>query len=181
MHAFSAYNPNNNCVYIFGGYGRDSASTLGLLSDMWRYNITSQNFAYLSGSTFVNDGGTVGGLGVFSSNYTPPARRSYGANLVYLSSKNSLYLFGGSNGNGLTSCIYNDLWQYSLTSNQWAFLNGSVGCQVSTGVYGTKLVEDPSNVPGFRYGHFMFTIGTQIYLYAGRGVRKSTSVKYFKS
>lgn len=170
--AFYAYNPNNNCIYIFGGYGRDSAGTLNLLSDMWRYNITSQNFAYLSGSTLVNDGGTVGGMGIFSSNFTPAARRSYGSNMVYLASSNSLYMFGGTTSNSVSACIYNEFWQFSLSLNQWAFINGTVGCTISSSGYGTKLVEDPSNSPTFRYGTFMFAIGSQIYMYGGRGGRK---------
>jgi Galactose oxidase, central domain len=44
----------------------------------------------------------------------------------------------------------NDLWQYDPTTRQWTWLNGSDTGTALAGVYGSKGVAAPANIPGGR-------------------------------
>ncbi len=57
-------------------------------------------------------------LSFIPSNRTPPPQRYY-ALLVFCEVRNSLIVFGGSNG----SENFNDIWEYSLTDAGWSQIN----------------------------------------------------------
>ena len=48
----------------------------------------------------------------------PPSQRFYSV-IDYSKLRNSIILFGGSNGPN----AYNDLWEFSLTTSEWAELS----------------------------------------------------------
>src|ERR1041385_3719644 len=54
-------------------------------------------------------------------------------------------LFGGDGTGGK----YNDLWRYHLLTNSWTWMKGSQLIN-QPGVYGTRTVEGPGNLPGAR-------------------------------
>jgi len=43
---------------------------------------------------------------------------------------------------------YSDLWHYNITTNEWAWINGSNSGVWSPGNYGVKTVSSPANNPG---------------------------------
>jgi N-acetylneuraminic acid mutarotase len=59
------------------------------------------------------------------------------------------YLSSGGDGNSL-----NDLWEFNVASREWVWVGGSdshqPSCDVTPGVYGTKGVSSPVNIPGSR-------------------------------
>ena len=154
-------------LYLFGGYGYDISGTLGLLNDLWKFNtsISSNNWAWVSGSSSVGQYGVYGTLGVAASSNTPGARWGSAA---WADSNGTLWLFGGSGyGSSGSAGALNDLWKYIGT--RWTWVSGSKSIS-HKGVYGTKGVASATNVPGARYGSvlWMDTKGN-LWLYGGEG------------
>lgn len=133
-------------LWLFGGYGHDSAGTLlNELNDLWKF--------YLGQWTWVNGDSTVGSAGVYGTkgNAAPgnhPGARRW--SVSWQDSSGKLWLFGGDgyDSAGMFGAL-NDLWRYDPAINQWTWVNGenTVG---SLGVYGTKGVANASNMPGAR-------------------------------
>jgi N-acetylneuraminic acid mutarotase len=105
-----SFDASRNCLYVFGGWGYpQSGSTEGLfqsspadthlmvvivvLNDLWRFNLSSSEWTWLSGSSVGGVLGRYGTQGVSSPTNYPGARRDH--TLVVDSSSNRLYLFGG--------------------------------------------------------------------------------------
>ena len=106
-------------------------------------------WTWMGGSDVVDQAGVYGTLGVPASGNVPGARDS---GVTWVDAAGSLWLFGGfgfdSTGTGDLTVI-NDLWKYS--GGEWTWMSGSdVGDQ--SGIYGTKGVAAPGNVPGSRKG-----------------------------
>jgi len=153
-------------LYLFGGYGYDVNMTLGLLNDLWKFNTSSDKWAWVSGSSTASQYGVYyGTMGVANSNNTPGAR--WGS-ATCTDSNGTLWLFGGY-GYGSSGSIgmLNDLWKYSGT--RWTWVNGSKSIS-HKGVYGTKGIANSTNVPGTRYGSvlWMDTKGN-LWIYGGYG------------
>jgi len=95
----TTYSPVTQTVYIFGGF--DPAIQQDR-QDMWKFDLTTSTWTELTSSTL------------------KPNNRS-GTFAVYNILTNSILLFGGENGTGLTYGT-NDFWQYSEKTNQWTQL-----------------------------------------------------------
>ena len=70
---------------------------LGQLNDLWKYNISTNQWTWMSGSNTVNQIGIYGNNGV-PSNSTTPGTRAY--SVSWTDKENNLWLFGGLNVNG---------------------------------------------------------------------------------
>ena len=155
----------NGYLYLFGGYGYDINGTYGLLNDLWRFNDSSGNWTWVSGSNVVSQYGVYGTMGVAASSNTPGAR---GWSSTWADSNGTFWLFGGYGyGSSGSAGMLNDLWKYS--GSKWTWVSGSKSIS-HKGVYGTKGVADANNVPGARYGSvlWMDTKGN-LWFYGGRG------------
>ncbi|HEY2013235.1 MAG TPA: kelch repeat-containing protein [Bryobacteraceae bacterium] len=150
--------------WLFGGYGYDSAGTLCSLNDLWRFNPTSGEWTWMSGSNTVpyasgqsgqcvNSGshGVYGTLGTPGSGNTPGSRSSA---VSWTDAGGNLWLFGGygvdANGD---SGYLNDLWEFSPVSNEWTWMGGSSTLQGSGGLpgqYATWMTPAAANQPGSR-------------------------------
>ncbi len=65
-------------VWLFGGYGYDSASaTPGLLNDLWNYDISTGQWTWVSGSKTANQSGNYGTLNVPLGTNIPGARADF--------------------------------------------------------------------------------------------------------
>jgi len=137
---------NAGTVWLFGGYGYDSAGTLGLLNDLWTFNTGTGAWTFLSGSTTVNQTGNYGTLGTPAATNVPGARQ---AGMCFLDLSGNFWLFGGfdldSKGN---PDALNDLWEYK--GGQWTWVSGA-NVVNQTGVYGTQGAAAATNVPGARW------------------------------
>ena len=118
-------------------------------------------WTWISGSNTGNQAGDYGTKGVSAPSNVPGAR--LGA-VSWADSDGNLWLFGGSWGN-----VLNDLWKYDPTSNQWVWVSGG-NTSAQPGVYGTKGVPSPTNVPGARsLAVSWIDSGGKLWLFGGTG------------
>jgi len=158
--------------WLFGGDGLDStgvySSDAGELNDLWRFDPTTSEWTWVSGSDIRFQSGTYGTKGTGDPSNVPGARHWA---VSWLDSSGNLWLFGGlgydSAGN---ASVLNDLWKYDLTSSEWTWISGSnIRDQLPN--YGTKGTADPSNVPGARQGAVSwFDPSGNLWLFGGLGV-----------
>jgi hypothetical protein len=139
--AACAWTDNAGDLWIFGGY------ILGgnAYNDLWRYNIGTNMWTWMKGANFQNQVGVYGTLGVPAPANTPGARGVYAH---WKDNSGNLWLFGGLQNGGAN--IFNDLWRYEGTTNNWAWMGGS-STPNAQGNYGTQCTGSVSNVPGARF------------------------------
>jgi len=133
-------------LWLFGGRGYDISGNCGELNDLWKYEPSSGLWTWVSGSDIANEGGSYGVKGIAGANNVPGARN--GA-ISWKDSTGNLWLFGGHSQDN--PGYLNDLWKYEPSSGLWTWVSGSNVIN-QTGVYGTKGVPDPNNIPGARIG-----------------------------
>ena len=160
-------------LWLFGGLGQDSvvANAAGLLNDLWRFNPSTGQWTWVSGSSTANPTGTYGLQGVASSNNMPPPR--YEA-VSWTDPSGNLWLFGGLQKNDFSVLapgdpLLNDLWRYDPASNQWTWVSGSNQSNTQ-GSYGTLGTAAASNVPPPRVGATTWTDSSgNLWLFGGTG------------
>jgi N-acetylneuraminic acid mutarotase len=179
--------------WLFGG-----GSTLGgnslWLNDLWKFNPSTNQWAWMSGSSTVSTCGTFqsryygqytycGQPGVYGTLGTPAAGNIPGGRSGaegWTDSSGNLWLFGG--GGFDANEIYgglNDLWEFSPSTNQWMWMGGSTTlvCGMNgqpgdycgqPGVYGTLGVAAAGNIPGGRqYGSSWTDSSGNFWLFGG--------------
>jgi PKD repeat protein len=125
-----------NYLWLFGGYYT--------FNDLWRYNISTNEWTWMKGSSATNQPGVYGTKGVEDSANTPGCRGVY---THWKDVNGNFWLFGGQDN---LASARNDLWRYNPVTNNWTWMGGDsiVG---ATGVYGTQCVLAPANIPGARF------------------------------
>lgn len=107
---------------------------------LWKYNIATNMWTWINGSSGCNNVAAYGILGVPSSLNTPGARSEFSAS--WIDENDNLWLFGGNN--------LNDLWRYNTATNEWTWMKGgNLPGQVN--MHGIKGVPNSSNTPGSRF------------------------------
>jgi len=134
-------------LWLFGGNSLDSAGATGLINDLWKYNITSNEWTWVSGSNLVSQKGTYGMLGTSAPANVPGARQH---SVAWTDTSGSLWLFGGVglDSAGATGDL-SDLWKYNISSGEWTWMNGP-NLISQKGTYGTQGTPASANVPGAR-------------------------------
>jgi len=129
-------------LWMYGGL--NYISNFNSFNDLWKYDINTNNWTWINGSKIPNQPPVRGVMGIPSPLNTPGARSE--AVCTWIDDSNNLWLFGGSPpGAG----AYNDLWKYSIATNQWTWMKG-LNYANAPGVYGIQGVEDSLNVPSAR-------------------------------
>jgi N-acetylneuraminic acid mutarotase len=154
-------------IYVFGGVGlkEDSDEDKVRFNDLWRFNPSSGQWAWISGDRNGDERGLYGPRGVSNPASQPGARD--GANAGFDQSGN-FYLFGGTgfDKNGKLSQL-NDLWTYGLSSGKWTWLSGDEQIR-ALGSYGTQGVPSQTNTPGARcYAAHWFNRNDKLWLFGG--------------
>jgi N-acetylneuraminic acid mutarotase len=162
-------------LWLFGGLGLDSAGSNDYLNDLWKFNPTTLEWTWVSGSKTVDQVGTYGTKGTPASSNIPGART--GA-VSWIDSSGGLWLFGGG---GLDSASnagdLNDLWRYDGTAWKWVSGSSSVSQE---GTYGTKGTAASSNVPGAReYALAWIDSSGDLWLFGGFGLTSSNYQELF--
>jgi len=154
-------------LWLFGGWGYDSAGNLDPLNDLWEYNPSTGQWRWMGGSSTVDQPGVYGTQGVYAAGNVPGSRDEA---VSWSDAGGNLWLFGGSGsdsaGNG---GALNDLWEYDPSLGQWRWMGGSstVG---SAGVYGTQGAYAAGNVPGGRGVAVSWSdAGGNLWLFGGYG------------
>jgi beta-lactam-binding protein with PASTA domain len=143
------------------------------LNDLWRFSPTSGEWTWMGGSQSPNAAGVFGTQGVADAANTPQAR--HGAQ-AWTDATGSFWLFGGQDtiysaatSFSGTSYLFNDLWKYDTTINQWTWVDGP---QTPNGLgsYGTQGVAAASNIPGARVAANNWTdLSGEFWLLGGTG------------
>jgi len=105
-----SWNDASGNLWLFGGYGADANGNFGDLNDLWVFNPFTNQWAWMGGSSIVNQFGVYGTLGTPSIGNIPGSRTSAAS---WSDASGNFWLFGGqgyySTG---TAAPLNDLWEY---------------------------------------------------------------------
>lgn len=116
----------------------------GAHNNLWKFNPQLNEWSLMKGSEGIGGQSiSYGTQGVPSVNNCPPSQ-CYGAT-TWVDLNDNLWLFGGGN---VGDC--NLLWKYSISTNEWTWMKGSMYTENTPGVYGVKGIASPNNTPGSR-------------------------------
>jgi N-acetylneuraminic acid mutarotase len=157
-------------LWLFGGDGYDSTGTYGYLNDLWEFNPTTRQWAWIAGSKFAGQKGAYGYLHELGANNAPGGR--WGA-VGWADRNGNLWLFSGygddAAGNGSIGEM-NDLWKFNIATRQWAWMAGSHLVN-HVGEYGTHDVPSPNNIPGARSNAMAWVDAKgEFWLFGGEGL-----------
>lgn len=158
-------------LWMFGGFGYDSAGNKSYLNDFWEYSPTGNTWTLKSAAGTI----TTPGLGLCTvGNYTAGAYvvggRGYSA--TWVDASGNFWLFGGRGcGNASTSPGFlSDVWMYNVGSGKWTFEGGDQATG-QTGVYGQQLTSSTMFLPGARMGSAAWTAADgSFWLFGGLGI-----------
>ncbi|PBQ34371.1 hypothetical protein CNR22_22200 [Sphingobacteriaceae bacterium] len=161
-------------VWLYGGNGyASSSSSAGSLSDLWKYDITNNQWTWVRGSSGLSSTGLYGTMGVGNAT-TTPGGRAFSA--VWPEINGDLYMFGGSGQNANTSYVHlNDIWKYSVSNNIWTWVNGN-DQNAQTGVYGVQGLASTLNMAGSKQTMAAFKdASNNLWTFGGSGSVLSSS------
>ncbi len=163
-------------VWMFGGWGCASSTTAGSLSDIWKFDLRTRQWTWMGGDTIINVAvNRSAGIGASSAVSTPGGR--HGA-VGAVDRNGNCLIFGGYFGSSSTPPIYGDLWKFDTTTTQWTWVHGhnAVG---QPGVYGTRGVPDPANMPGCRYDGVTWTdVSGNLWMSGGYGFGRVGAIRH---
>lgn len=171
---------SNDNLWLFGGYYIDGNLNTNDFNDLWKFNSTTGQWTWMSGSNINADDdigsgahqgkpGKYGTQNVSDPSNVPGSRDSANG---WIDSSGNLWLFGGegydSTGTygGSTAGGLNDLWEFTPSTGNWTWVGGSKTgsycfnngtlCGMDAyygvkGMSGAQGVAAVSNVPGSRY------------------------------
>jgi N-acetylneuraminic acid mutarotase len=159
--------------WLFGGYGYDADGEVGQLNDLWEFNPSTKEWAWMNGSSMADDSGVYGTLGSPAAGNTPGGRTSASG---WTDSDGNFWLFGGDgyDANGHPAYL-NDLWEFNPSTKEWAWMGGNstavncspAGCSMP-GVNGTLGVPAAGNLPEGRNFAATWTDGAgNLWLFGG--------------
>lgn len=149
----------NNKLYLF------SENNAGYYNLLWRYDMTTNNWTWLNGTTVKNTPGNYGTKGVAAATNSPGGRYSP-ASWVF---NDKYYVYGGFGyaASGAPGHL-SDLWEYDPATNYWTWISGdsSTNKRASAGVTG---VPNTNNSPGARVESSGWVYDGKLFLFGGVG------------
>jgi len=165
----------SGAVWLFGGFGVDSAGNRGYLNDLWKYS--GGLWTWVFGNE-VGDSPTASVVyGVFPATqratgptYVPGGRESA---CSFVDGSGNFWVFGGWGYDGAGAQNYlNDLWMFDGTT--WTWESGSNNANLP-GVYGMRGTASLSNVPGARWNPLGWYAGGRLWMFSGSGDDSATT------
>jgi N-acetylneuraminic acid mutarotase len=181
----STWSDGRGDLWLFGGWGFDAAANSGYLNDLWAFNPTNREWAWMGGSSAVPKAGGVAGvygkLGVPAPGNAPGSRSTSAS---WIDSSGRFWLFGGTGFDAVQSYGWlNDLWEFDPSTKEWAWMGGvsTIACQKTgcgqPGVYGTFGVPAAGNFPGGRQSANSWTDASgRLWLFGGLGYDSTGSL-----
>ena len=156
--------------WLFGGFGEDgdSPANTAKLNDLWEYIPTAATWTWMAGSHLGASPGVYGSETVAAAGNVPGARQGPTG---WTDAHGDFWLFGGLGFDSTKNppAELNDLWKYSVSAGQWAWMGGSESSG-AVGVYGAGGVPDPTAAPGARGGASGWIDGSgNLWLFGGNG------------
>lgn len=134
----------NNDLWLFGGFGYGSTNGFGNLSDLWKYDLSTNEWTWMSGVDTAGGSASYGTLQVPLASNQPPIHNE-GVS-AWVDNAGNLWKFAGG-GRLLSS---DDMWMYNTSTNVWTWMSGqSIGIVPPN--YGTIGIPSPTNTPGSRW------------------------------
>lgn len=153
-HSFSSYwkDPAGD-FWMFGGGGfTPTVTAWDVLSDLWKYEPSTDTWFFVNGSTQGSRPGVYGGNGTI---YTHPGARTGGPG--WTDAAGLLWLFGGE-GRDMNSTygFLNDVWRYDQNSGIWT--STKVNYTVNLlGKFGPLGITSNTVIPGSRLSGAVWT------------------------
>lgn len=146
----ASWSDNSGNLWLFGGNGLASSNS-GYLNDLWKFNINTQQWTWVSGSNISGQSGVYGIKGTFANSNSPGARW---LPVYWTDLSGNFWLFGGDGyaSSNTYGNAMNDLWKYDKNINQWAWVDGSNNSFLVLATYGTQGIATPTTNPGGRWG-----------------------------
>lgn len=150
---------------LWMGFGFDVGP--GAYSDLWKYNISTNEWTWVKGPSTPNVLGTYGIQGVPNPANNPGCRHETAA--AWTDNAGDLWLFGGQADTVNFAETLNDLWRFNIATNTWTWMKGASTIN-DPGFYGIPNVEYPLNNPPSRmsYSHWKGNDG-KFWLFGGWG------------
>jgi len=163
-------------LWLFGGFGFDSAGAQGWLNDLWVFDPATVQWTWISGGNTNDHGGTYGTEDTPAADNVPGGRYT---GLAWLDASGNVWLFGGE---GLdhdgTRGYLNDLWKYDPAVAQWTWISGSDVIS-KPGTYGAQDTPSATTVPGARFGAAAWTDADGGFgLFGGYGIDSSSTLRW---
>ena len=143
----ASWTDDDGNLWLFGGNGYDG-SNFSYINDLWKYNIATKQWSWISGSNIIDQAGVYGTQGTTALSNTPGARN--GA-MTWKDTQGNFWLFGGYGyGSNNTNIGYlNDLWKFNPVNETWTWVSGSNSINQPSD-YGTKGNASVQNQVGAR-------------------------------
>lgn len=140
---------NGGNLWLFSGNGHDASGNGGYLNDVWRFNVSTNQWTWIKGSSLRNQASVFGTQSLPSGANTPGGRN---ISASWVDNEGNLYVQGGYgvSTNTAVGQNLNDMWKFNVSTNQWTWIRG-VYYEIA-GNYGTQGLTATSNDPGS--GHF---------------------------
>jgi len=177
----TGWTDSNGNLWLFGGWGCESASTNGFpdtcyYNDLWEFNPTADTWSWMGGSNTTNQSGVYGSLGKAATTNIPGSRDNA---VSWTDSQGNYWLFGGYGYDSAGTLAYlNDLWEFSASTDEWTWMGGSDVADAH-GVFGTLGTSAAGNMPGSRSGAVGWTDNKgNFWLFGGYGLAENGGVAY---
>lgn len=113
---------SNDDLWLFGGNGFDKNQSLGRLNDLWKYDVSADEWTWMKGQK-TEGNPSIGGSNPVAD-HTPGARS---ASCAWQDTNGDFWLFGG-NGRDFSTTnngYLRDVWKYDVSTGNWSFEHGA--------------------------------------------------------
>jgi hypothetical protein len=161
-------------LWLFGGYGFNSTGS-GILNDLWKYNVTTNNWTWINGNDDIEQTAVYGIKGIAASTNKPGGRYVSSA---WNDADGNFWMFGGYGYDESINGNLNDLWKYNPATNRWTWISGDNTID-QVPVYGTRGIASTTNKPGSRYVSSAWTDPNgELWLFGGYGFDAAANTGY---
>lgn len=163
--------------WLFGGGGDDpNGHAMFDFNDLWMFDPSTKEWAWMGGSNHGGQAGVYGTLGAPTAGNVPGSRSAASG---WTDNSGNLWMFGGhgTDANG-TEGYLNDMWKFNPFTSEWAWMAGS-STSDQLGIYGTQGVSAAGNTPGARERASNWNdVGGNLWLFGGAGIGANSAQGY---